>query len=115
MYVCEPVICDQSTFADGALIVNLCVKQMMIPQSKILFDIRAADTDTQSYHDRIPFSVLSSAKHKKKRKYSQACKERRATFTPLCVCLLRYEATASLTLRGLLTCYLPSGTKLMAQ
>ena len=50
-----------------------------------MFDIRVVDTDSQSYRDRTPLAVLSSAKHEKKRKYSLACQTRRATFTPVCM------------------------------
>ena len=42
-------------------------------------------TNSQSYRDRTPLTVLSSAKAEKKRKYLQACKDQRATFTPLCM------------------------------
>ena len=43
------------------------------------------DTDAQSYHTCTPHDILSTAEGEKKRKYLQACKDRRATFTPLCV------------------------------
>ena len=49
-----------------------------------LFDIRVVDTDTRSYLSHSPSAVLASAEAEKKRKYCDACTERRATFTPLC-------------------------------
>ena len=56
-----------------------------MPQSEALFDIRVIDTDAQSYSNRSPSEVLLAAEGEKKRKYHQACSERRAQFTPLCV------------------------------
>ena len=53
-------------------------------QSKALFDIRVVDTDALSYLSHCPQSVLISAENEKKRKYSLACSDRRASFTPLC-------------------------------
>ena len=50
---------------------------MLIPQAETLFDIRVIDTNTQSYQDGTPLAV--------KQKYSQTCRDRKATFTPLCV------------------------------
>jgi len=50
-----------------------------------LFDIRVINTDAQSYSARTPLAVSCLAEVEKKRKYSQACNDRRATFTPLCV------------------------------
>ena len=81
----EPVVCDGSTSSDGALVADLCVRGVWIPQSEALFDIRVVDTDAQSYRSRTPLAVLCSAECDKKRKYLQACLDRRATFTPLCV------------------------------
>ena len=81
----EPVVCDKSTSSDGALVADLCVRGVWIPQSEALFDIRVVDTDAQSYRNRTPLAVLCSAECDKKRKYLQACLDRRATFTPLCV------------------------------
>ena len=42
------------------------------------------DTDARSYLSHSPVAVLASAEAEKKRKYCDACTERRATFTPLC-------------------------------
>ena len=78
------MVCDKSTLSDGASVADLCVRGVWIPQSEALFDIRVVDTDAQSYWNRTPLAVLCSAECDKK-KYSQACLDRRATFTPLCV------------------------------
>ena len=43
------------------------------------------DTDAQSYLHHSPKAVIATAETEKKRKYSSACKERRASFTPLCI------------------------------
>ena len=42
------------------------------------------DTDARSYRARSPHDVLGLAEVEK-RKYLQACQDRHATFTPLCV------------------------------
>ena len=49
-----------------------------------LFDICVVDTDAKSFLSHSPVAVLASAEAEKKRKYCDACTERRATFTPLC-------------------------------
>ena len=95
----EPVVCDKSTLSDGALVADLCARGVWIPQSEVLFDICVVDTDTQSYWNQTPLAVLSSAECDKKNKYSQACQDQRATFTPLCVSVdgtAGHEATAFL-------------------
>ena len=56
-----------------------------MPQTEALFDICVVDTDTWSYCDRSPMEVLTAAEKEKKDKYTTACEERRALFTPLCV------------------------------
>jgi len=80
----EPIVCDNSADAD-TLIADLCVCGVWGPQTEALFDIRVVDTDAQSYCAHSPCDVLSSAEGKKKCKYLQACQDRCATFTPLCV------------------------------
>ena len=80
----EPVVRDGSTGAD-TLIADLCVRGVWEPQTEALFDIRVVDTDARSYRTRPPRDVLSTAEGEKKRKYLQACQDRHATFTPLCV------------------------------
>jgi len=55
------------------------------PQAKALFDNGVINTDAQSYSASTPLAVLCLAKAEKKCKYSQACHDRHATFTPLCV------------------------------
>ena len=61
-----------------------------------MFDIRIVDTDAQSYRERTPLAVLCYTEHNKL-KYSQACQDRRATFTPLVLSvdgMMGCEATA---------------------
>ena len=77
-------MCDGSAGAD-TLITDLCVCGVWEPQTKVLFDIRVVDTDAWSYLARSPCDVLCSAEGEKKCKYLQACQNRRATFTLLCV------------------------------
>ena len=56
-----------------------------MPQVEALFDIRVVDTDAKSYVNSAPFDVLTRAEKEKKAKYTLACEERRAVFTPLCI------------------------------
>ena len=65
--------------------VYVCVCVSFPDQSEVLFDIRVVDTDVQYYQNRTSLAVLSSAECDKKKKYSQACQDWRATFTPLYV------------------------------
>ena len=53
----------------------------------MLFDIRVVDIDAPSYCCHTPPDVLQSAELDKKKKYLQACQDRRAAF-PLFVFLL---------------------------
>ena len=78
----EPVICKQSATSGGILVADLCVQRVWVPQADALFDIHVVDTDAQSYHEHTPMDVLGTAKRDKKQKYSQACQDRRAIFTP---------------------------------
>uniref|UniRef100_A0A1X7SKP0 Reverse transcriptase domain-containing protein n=1 Tax=Amphimedon queenslandica TaxID=400682 RepID=A0A1X7SKP0_AMPQE len=68
-----------------ALIADLAVRGVWTAQTEALFDVRVIDTDAQSYSCQTPPAVLTAAEKEKKRKYSAACEERRALFTPLCV------------------------------
>ena len=47
----EPVVCDKLTSSDGALVADLCIRDVWIPQSEVLFDICIEDTDAQSYQN----------------------------------------------------------------
>ena len=75
---------DGSAGAD-TMIADLCVRGVWKAQTKTLVDIRVIDTDAQSYCARSPKDVLGTTEGEKKRKYLQACQDRRATFTPLCM------------------------------
>ena len=82
----EPIVkeADESS-RSPALVADLSVRGVWVPQAEALFDVRVVDTDAQSYLDRSPLDVLSIAESEKKRKYHQACLDRRALFTPLCI------------------------------
>lgn len=43
------------------------------------------DTNVPSYINKTPKNVLRMAEKEKKQKYSQACEEQHANFTPLCI------------------------------
>ena len=81
--VSEPVVRDALVDSE-ALIADLGTRGVWEPQAMVLFDIRVVDTDVKSYLSHSPVAVLASAEAEKKRKYSDACTERHATFTPLC-------------------------------
>ena len=40
---------------------TLAIRGVWTPQARVLFDIHAVDTDTQSFCDHIPMAALSSA------------------------------------------------------
>ena len=80
----EPIVREASDDS-SALKADLAVRGVWQPQCDALFDIRVVDTDAPSYRSRTPPDVLRSAESDKKKKYLQACQDRRAAFTPLCV------------------------------
>ena len=81
----EPVGRESSALSDSpALVADLSVRGVWVPQAEALFDIRVIDTDAQSYRAQSPIDVLSVAEREKKKKYQAACSDRQAMFTPLC-------------------------------
>ena len=65
----EPIVREADGEADTpALVADLAVHGVWIPQTEALVDIRVTDTDTQSYGNRSPKEVLQSAENKKKKK-----------------------------------------------
>ena len=79
----EPIIQDSSNEHE-ALVADVGIRGVWQPQAEALFDIGVIDTDAQSYQSHSPQTVLASAEAEKKCKYSTACSDRRASFTPLC-------------------------------
>ena len=86
--VCEPIVCDGDNDSP-ALIADLGVRGVWIPQGEALFDVRVVDTDAASYVNRSVSTVLASAEEEKKRKYLSAAELRHASFTPFC-CVSRW-------------------------
>ena len=82
---CEPIIQEASDDGRTVLKADLAVHGVWQPQCDAIFDVRIVDTDAPSYHSRTLPDVLQSAELEKNRKYLQACQDRRAAFTPLCV------------------------------
>ena len=81
----EPIVRDADyQSGSSALVADLGVRGVWLPQAEALFDVRIVDTDAQSYRGRTPKDVLKSAEKEKKAKYGAACEERHALFTPLC-------------------------------
>ena len=56
----EPVVCDGNEVSP-ALIADLGVRGVWIPQAEALFDVRVADTDAASYVNRSVSAVLATA------------------------------------------------------
>ena len=82
----EPVSREANNASHShALVADLSVRSVWIPQSEVLFDVRVIDTDAWTYCDRSPMDVLSAEESDKKKKYLQTCSDRKSLFTPLCV------------------------------
>ena len=73
-----------SAYHSPALVANLSICGVLIPQSEVLFNVRIIHTDARTYCDCSPRDVLSAAESDKKKKYVQACSARRVLFTLLC-------------------------------
>ena len=64
---CEPVVKKaDNKYGTQALVADLAVRGIWLPQAKALFDIRVSDTDAQSYRNHSPREVLQSAEREKK-------------------------------------------------
>ena len=73
----EPVVREADTKnGTPALIADLVIRGVWLPQTEVLFDIRVIDTDAQSYSDHSPKEVLRTAEGEKKKKYMAACESR---------------------------------------
>jgi hypothetical protein len=82
----EPVIREANPSTnEPALVADLGVRGVWRPQTLALFDVRVMDTDAMSYVSTSVESALSNAERCKKTKYSAACEQRRASFTPFVV------------------------------
>ena len=81
----EPVIREaDDVIGSPALIGDLAIRGVWMPQVEALFDVRIIDTDAQSYSKHSPREVIKSAEKDKKDYYVEACEARRSVFTPLC-------------------------------
>ena len=81
----EPIVREADSSGNlPALIDDLGIHGIWLPQVVVLMDVRVVDTDAHSYLDHSPREVLNSAELEKRRKYVAASQERRAQFTPLC-------------------------------
>ena len=81
----EPVVKEAGDDEQGALVANLAICGVWQPQCEGNLDIRVVDTDALSYRAHAPQDILHISEMDKKHKYSQACQDRRASFTPICV------------------------------
>ena len=80
-YVHHELIIQDSSNEHDVLVADLGICGVWQPQAEALFDI---NMDTQSYQSHSPQTILASAEAEKKRKYSTACSDHCASFTPLC-------------------------------
>ena len=80
----EPIVCDGDNDSP-ALIADLGVRGVWIPQGEALFDVRVVDTDAASYVNRSVSAVLASAEEEKKQKYLSAAELCHVSFTPFVV------------------------------
>ena len=63
----EPTVTDAEELSESpALIADLSIRGVWVPQAEALFDVRVVDTHGQSYLDRSPLDVLSAAEVEKK-------------------------------------------------
>ena len=58
-----------------ALNADLAIWGVCLPQTEVLFDVSAIETDTQSYSDRTPREVLRVAECERKTKFMAACEK----------------------------------------
>jgi hypothetical protein len=80
----EPIIKEQNPMTNQiSLKGDLACRGVWEPQVEALFDIRIVDADAPSYSSMTLQSVLRKSEKEKKTKYTPACEERHATFTPL--------------------------------
>ena len=65
----EPIVkeADESS-GSPALVADLSVRGVWVPQAEALFDVRVVDTDAQSYLDRSPLDVLSNCRVREEEK-----------------------------------------------
>ena len=76
----EPVVREPNVREKiPALVADPSVRGVWQPQATTFFDVRAVDSDANSYMLR---AVLSSIEHTEKKKYSQAAETINASFTP---------------------------------
>jgi len=80
----KPIVCDGNEVYP-ALIADLGVRGVWIPQLKALFNVRVADTDVPSCVSRSVSAVLATAEEEKKHKYLSAAELRYTSFTPFVV------------------------------
>ena len=67
----EPIVREaDSSDNSPALINDINIRGVWLPQVEALIDVRVVDTDAQSYLDHSPREVLNSAESEKRRKES---------------------------------------------
>ena len=70
----EPIVCEACTSSNTtALVADLSVCGVWIPQAEALFDIQVVDTDAQSYRNHAPIDILSTAEREEGKVSSGMC------------------------------------------
>ena len=69
----------------SALVADLGIRGVCLPQTEALLDIRVTDADAPSYLTRSVGSVLAMAEEEKKQKFVSAVEARRGSFSPFVV------------------------------
>ena len=74
MFVREPIV-QEADEANGtpALIADLSIRGVWLPQTAALLDVGVVDTDTQSYASHTVDAVPCSAEQEKKTKVLSSC------------------------------------------
>ena len=80
----EHIVKEAGGDAQGALVADLAICGVWQLQYEGIFDIRVVNMDTLSYCSCATQDVLRISEKEKKGKYSQACQDQRASFTPIC-------------------------------
>ena len=84
-YVIREQVVREGNAEVSALVADLGIRGVWLPQTEALLDIRVTDADAPSYLTRSVGSVLAMAEEEKKRKYVSAVEARRGSFSPFVV------------------------------
>ena len=84
----EPIV-QEGGDGGPALIADMGIRGVWLPQIKALFDVRVTNVDSPSYMSHSVTDVLVATEEEKK-KYLTAAETRRASFSPFVVTVVRH-------------------------